>query len=147
MPNDTAPRCNNIVVLKSKLLLDSINVVKLLPSEELYLDGLLMTEAVGEGLSDYLAWTTEVTVCSGLGVDRVAELEALLDGAWSHIEHLADLSRNLSIGEVDLGCAIGIDEEAHWLCYTDGVSYLYECLVCNTCCDEVISDVTSSVGS
>ncbi len=133
------------VALKSKLLLNSVNVVKLLPGEELYLDGLLMTETVGEGLGDYLAWTTEVTVCSGLCVDRVAELETLLDGAWSHIEHLADLSRDLSVGEVDLGGTIGIDEEAHWLCYTDGVSNLHERLVGNACCYEVVSDVASSV--
>ena len=133
------------VALKSELLLDSVNVVELLPGEELYLDGLLMTETVGEGLGDYLAWTTEVTVCSGLGVDRVAELETLLDGAWSHIEHLADLSRDLCVGKVDLGSAISVDEEAHWLSYTDGVSYLYERLVGNACCYEIVSDVTSGV--
>ena len=133
------------VALKSELLLDSVNVVELLPGEELHLNGLLMTKTVGEGLSDYLAWTTEVTVCSGLCVDRVAELETLLDGAWSHVEHLADLSRDLSVGEIDLGCAIGIDEKAHWLSYTDGVSNLYERLVCYTCCHEVIGDVASCV--
>lgn len=132
-------------VLKSELLLDSVNVVKLLPGEELYLDGLLVTETVGEGLLHYLAWTTKVAVSCGLSVDRIAKLEALLDGTWSHVEHHADLSRDLSVGEIDLGCAIGIDEKAHWLSYTDGVSNLYERLVCYTCSYEVIGDVASCV--
>ena len=76
-------------MLESEALTQGIDVVELLPGEELYFEGEVAT-AVGAEVLGYLAWlTAEVPIAGCLAVDRCAELEALLDGVGTEVEELA----------------------------------------------------------
>ena len=51
------------------------------------------------------------------------------------------------VGEVDVACAIGVDEEAHRLCHADGISYLHEHFVGNAGSHSIFSHVACRIGS
>ena len=88
-----------------------------------------------------------MAVSGGFFVDRRAQLEASLNAVGSHIENGVQTVGNLLVGEVDVACAIGVDEEAHRLSHADSVSHLHENFVGNAGSYSVFSHVASSVGS
>ena len=80
-------------------------------------------------------------------VDRVLELEAVDDVVRAHREDLADAFRDLAVGHVDLGGAVGVDVESDGFGFADGVGHLDEHLVAETGGHQVLGDVAGGVGS
>lgn len=126
---------------------DCVGHVEFFPGEEFYFAGNGLLAESFECLGDGAGCASHVAVGGCLAVDGGAEFQALLDGVGSHVEELLYAARDLAVGHIDLGCAVGVDIEAYRLGDADGVGYLDEGTRCDAGGNEVLGDVAGSVGS
>lgn len=125
---------------------DGVGHVEFFPGEEFYFAGNGLLAEGFECLGDGAGCAAHVTVGGCLAVDGGAEFQALLDGVWAHVEELLYAARDLAVGHIDLGGAVGVDIEAYRLGDADGVGYLDEGTRCDAGGNEVLGYVAGGVG-
>lgn len=91
-----------------------------------------------------VSWfSSEVAVACGWAEDWFSESECFDDSAWCECEDLADCVSDFAL--FDFFGALALDPDACWFCDADGVAELEFADVCESCCDDVFSDVSCHV--
>ena len=87
--------------------------------------------------------TAEVTICSGLFVDRTTQVQHLDNACRTQVEVLTDDLNQLLIG--NLAGAESVCHDRGRLCYADCVRQLDFALVSQSCCNNVLCNITCCV--
>ena len=87
-----------------------------------------------------------MSVRGGITIDGFAELESLFDIIRPHWEDRVHTFGDLSIGQVYVRRAEGIDIDIGGFGDTDSIRYLYQNFITKTCGDQVFSDMPCSIG-
>ena len=125
---------------------DGVDGVEFLPGEELDLAGDRRSVEGRESLGDGARCAAHVTVCGGLAVDGGAQFQAALYGMRTHVEYLGDAARDLTVGHVDLGGAVGVHTQAHRLGHANGIRYLHQCTRGHTGCHQILGYMAGGIG-
>ena len=86
-----------------------------------------------------------MSVGSSLAIDRLAQLEILLNGLRTEVEELLNLLCNLAVAHLHATASVCVDVDVHRLSDADGVAHLHEHLVGNACRYHVLCNVTCCV--
>lgn len=93
--------------LQTEFFADGVDHVELLPAKEL--DGLHLGFATTiDGYLGLVGVAAHVAIGCRRAEDGVLEAEALHDGIGAQVEQALYAGCYLAVGEVDLGCAIGV---------------------------------------
>lgn len=113
-----------------------VHAVCLFPREEFH----LLSE-----LGNELWLSSHVSIGSRFLVDRVAQFERLFYSLRSEVKEFDDFVGYLSIGEVYVALAVGVDKYRERLRHANGVGNLNECLGSDPGSHKVFGDVTRRV--
>ena len=134
------------MVLEAESLLNLINVVQFLPSEEFH-RYLFITLVAADELLRHGAWfAAHVAVSGSLLIDRVAQLQTIFDSLWTEVEELVNLLGNFAIGQLHMATPIGVDVDADGASHADSITQLHQHLIGYTGCYQVFGDVTGGIG-
>src|SRR5579859_3481278 len=94
---------------------------------------------IGGFPSELALFPPEVTISCSLLIDRPAQVERFDNPFGGELEVLADELLNLGLGQ--FSSAEGLDKNADWIGYTDGIRQLNLAALCQSRRDNVLGNV------
>ena len=126
---------------------DIFYTVQFLPSKQFYGNVQRTIVHAVEMLGDGLGCTSHVSISSCLLIDRSAQFECLLNGIGAQVEEAVYLPGYFSVAFLYMAAAEGVDVDADGACYANGITDLYQHLVCYACGNHILGNVTGGISS
>src|SRR5690606_19834336 len=117
----------------------------LFPSKELYVHFLDFASRAFKFLCYDFVSASHMAICCGFSINRLAQFESRFDTIRRHIKKLLNFFSNFAIRMLDLARAIRVYIDTHRVFNTDGIADLYQNLIGNTGCHQVLGNVTSGI--